>query len=60
MSQSPVLFSAEDAKVANGNVRLRYDSQEHFQQLVSSFGMLQEWKDGIPRCSYKDVVRNDF
>ena len=34
------------AKVAQGSVRLVYDSQEQFEQITGQLKMLREWKDG--------------
>ena len=34
------------AKVAQGPVKLMYDSQEHFEQITGQLKMLREWKDG--------------
>lgn len=41
---------------AKGDVKIVYNSQRHFQVLARQFGVFEEWKDGIPRTSYKGVV----
>jgi alpha-1,3-mannosyl-glycoprotein beta-1,2-N-acetylglucosaminyltransferase len=40
----------------NEDVRLVYENQSHFEELARMFGVFEEWKDGIPRTSYKGVV----
>jgi hypothetical protein len=49
--------SAQEAEAVAGDVVLRYDSQEHYERVAASFGMLLEWRDGVPRGAYKGVVR---
>jgi len=40
----------------DGDVRIEYRNQGHFEQIARKFGIFEEWKDGIPRTSYKGVV----
>nr|GEU36846.1 alpha-1,3-mannosyl-glycoprotein 2-beta-N-acetylglucosaminyltransferase isoform X1 [Tanacetum cinerariifolium] len=40
----------------DGDVRVQYNDQSHFENIASHFGIFEEWKDGIPRTSYKGVV----
>ncbi|KAG0557639.1 hypothetical protein KC19_11G145500 [Ceratodon purpureus] len=40
----------------NQDVSIEYESQSHFERLARKFGVFEEWKDGIPRTSYKGVV----
>lgn len=40
----------------DGDVRIEYKDQGHFEQIARKFGIFEEWKDGIPRTSYKGVV----
>nr|XP_043625239.1 alpha-1,3-mannosyl-glycoprotein 2-beta-N-acetylglucosaminyltransferase-like [Erigeron canadensis]XP_043625240.1 alpha-1,3-mannosyl-glycoprotein 2-beta-N-acetylglucosaminyltransferase-like [Erigeron canadensis] len=40
----------------NGDVRIQYRDQQHFEEIASQFGIFEEWKDGIPRTAYKGVV----
>ncbi len=56
LAAAPLATSAEEAKAAEGNVRLQYDSQPHYEQLAAPFGMLLEWRDGVPRGAYRGVV----
>jgi hypothetical protein len=56
LAAAPLASSAEAAKEVDGDVRLQYDSQEHYEELTSPFGMLLEWRDGIPRGAYQGVV----
>ncbi|KAK9812907.1 hypothetical protein WJX72_005613 [[Myrmecia] bisecta] len=53
---APLVASPEVAMSAKGDVRLFYDSQEHYEAITAVFGMLREWKDGVPRAAYKGVV----
>ncbi len=47
---------ADEAAGVAGDVVLRYDSQEHYERVGGGFGMLLEWRDGVPRGAYKGVV----
>ncbi|CAK9880883.1 unnamed protein product [Sphagnum jensenii] len=38
------------------DVRMEYHTHLDFGHLARQFGVFQEWKDGIPRTSYKGVV----
>lgn len=40
----------------NGDVRIQYTDQSHFENIARQFGIFEEWKDGIPRTAYKGVV----
>lgn len=39
-----------------GDVRIEYKDQSHFEIIARQFGIFNEWKDGIPRTAYKGVV----
>lgn len=56
LAAAPLAKSAEEAQAVNGNVRLQYDSQPHYEQMAAPFGMLLEWRDGVPRGAYRGVV----
>ncbi|XP_011000878.1 PREDICTED: alpha-1,3-mannosyl-glycoprotein 2-beta-N-acetylglucosaminyltransferase-like [Populus euphratica] len=45
-------------KVSNieGDVRIQYKDQPDFERIARQLGIFQEWKDGIPRTSFKGVV----
>lgn len=32
-------------------------AQSDFERIASFFGILSDWKDGVPRASYRGVVR---
>ena len=36
-----------------GDVVMRYTSEQHFEQLAAQFGIMKEWKSGVPRASYQ-------
>ncbi|XP_071920536.1 alpha-1,3-mannosyl-glycoprotein 2-beta-N-acetylglucosaminyltransferase [Coffea arabica] len=40
----------------DGDVRIQYRDQMDFEFIARQFGIFEEWKDGIPRASYKGVV----
>ncbi|XP_010270493.1 PREDICTED: alpha-1,3-mannosyl-glycoprotein 2-beta-N-acetylglucosaminyltransferase isoform X1 [Nelumbo nucifera] len=40
----------------DGDVRITYNDQAHFEMIARQFGIFEEWKDGIPRTAYKGVV----
>lgn len=40
----------------DGDVRIQYRDQQHFEEIARQFGIFEEWKDGIPRTAYKGVV----
>ncbi|KAG6761933.1 hypothetical protein POTOM_035174 [Populus tomentosa] len=39
-----------------GDVRIQYKDQPDFERIARQLGIFQEWKDGIPRTSFKGVV----
>ncbi|KAL9390949.1 hypothetical protein Peur_014869 [Populus x canadensis] len=39
-----------------GDVRIQYRDQPDFEWIAHQFGIFEEWKDGIPRTSFKGVV----
>ncbi len=53
---APVARTAWEAQGWQGDVRLQYHSQLEFEHLVSMFGMMKEWRDGVPRAAYHGVV----
>lgn len=57
LAAAAVVGSAEEAQGMRGDVKLMYDSQQHYEQLAAGFNMLLEWRDGVPRGAYKGVVR---
>ncbi|KAL3688857.1 hypothetical protein R1sor_015166 [Riccia sorocarpa] len=46
----------QEATRVDGDVRVEYTSQTEFGHLAATFGVFQEWKDGVPRTAYKGVV----
>lgn len=40
----------------DADVRIQYKNQLDFEPIARQFGIFEEWKDGIPRASYKGVV----
>ncbi|KAI3729002.1 hypothetical protein L6452_17648 [Arctium lappa] len=40
----------------DGDVRIQYRDQSHFENIAQQYGIFDEWKDGIPRTAYKGVV----
>ena len=56
LDAAPVVKTAVEAKRWYGNVRLQYHNQGHFEQLAEAFGMMTEWRDGVPRAAYHGVV----
>ncbi|RDX61027.1 Alpha-1,3-mannosyl-glycoprotein 2-beta-N-acetylglucosaminyltransferase, partial [Mucuna pruriens] len=40
----------------DGDVRIKYIDQSHFENIARQFGIFEEWKDGVPRAAYKGVV----
>lgn len=56
LEAAPLVGSAAEAQASGGDVRLQYDSQESFQQLAAAVGIMQEWRDGVPRAAYHGVV----
>jgi alpha-1,3-mannosyl-glycoprotein beta-1,2-N-acetylglucosaminyltransferase len=57
LAAAPLAASAEEAGNAVGDVRLQYDSQAAYERHAAHFGMLQEWRDGVPRGGYRGTVR---
>ena len=56
LEAAPKAETAWDAQQWHGDVRLQYKSQKHFEQLAVAFGMMAEWRDGVPRAAYHGVV----
>ncbi|KAK3020922.1 hypothetical protein RJ639_046578 [Escallonia herrerae] len=54
----PVLGTDAVLKTHNidGDVRIQYNDQSHFESIARQFGIFEEWKDGVPRAAYKGVV----
>ena len=44
LAAAPAIATVDEAKGAEGNVRLLYDSQEQYEALTGRLGMLREWK----------------
>ncbi|MCD7464014.1 hypothetical protein HAX54_051912 [Datura stramonium] len=40
----------------DGDVRIKYRDQLHFEDIARQFGIFEEWKDGVPRAAYKGIV----
>ena len=57
LAAAPLVRTAEEAGNAVGDVRLQYDSQPAYERHAAYFGMLQEWRDGVPRGGYNGTVR---
>ena len=60
LAAAPLAQSAEAAGSAVGDVRLQYDSQPAYERHAAYFGMLQEWRDGVPRGGYNGTVRRQL
>ena len=56
LAAARLVGSVEEVTGASGDVKLQYDSQPHYEKLAAGFGMLLEWRDGVPRGAYKGVV----
>ena len=56
LEAAPIAETAWDAQKKQGDVRLQYKSQQHFEQLAVAFGMMAEWRDRVPRAAYHGVV----
>lgn len=56
LEAASVAETAWDAQRWHGDVRLQYQSQQQFEQLADAFGMMSEWRDGVPRAAYHGVV----
>ena len=56
LEAAPIAETTWDAQQWHGDVRLQYKSQQHFEQLAVAFGMMAEWRDGVPRAAYHGVV----
>ena len=56
LEAAPIAETAGDAQRWDGDVKLQYQSQKHFEQLAAAFGMMAEWRDRVPRAAYHGVV----
>lgn len=57
VASARLLKSAEGVHLAQGLVKMVYGSRPEYEQLASAVGIIGDWKDGVPRASYKGVVR---
>lgn len=44
IAASKAVASRDEAAKVDGDVVIQYDSQEHYEAITGSFGMLREWK----------------
>ena len=56
LEAAPIAATAWEAQRWHGDVRLQYQSQTQFEKLAEVFGMMAEWRDGVPRAAYHGVV----
>lgn len=57
MNAAPVARTVREAEEwGPGDVRIPYRSQGEYEDATGALGMLQEWKDGVPRAAYQGVV----
>lgn len=56
LAAARLVETPQEAWEAGGDVLLYYHSLKHYEQLAARLKMMREWKDGIPRGSYRGVV----
>ena len=56
VEDAKLVSSAEEIQQEQSPVKLMYANREEYEALADQLGMISDWKDGIPRASYKGVV----
>ena len=54
---SATLVDAGDLHELQGLRKLIYHSRAEYEKLAGLLGIIGDWKDGVPRASYKGVVK---
>jgi len=56
MQSATMIHDAHQALTMTGDVRIQYNSKQHFEALAKAFNIMPEWKAGVPRGSYRGIV----
>lgn len=56
MASAKPLTSVEEVKLHTGTVKLLYDGKQEYEQLANELGIIDDWKDGVPRATYHGIV----
>ena len=53
----PVALHVDNLHSKQGVIKMMYSSRQEYEQLASVLGIIDDWKDGVPRASYKGIVK---
>lgn len=56
MASAKMLTSTDEVKLHPGTVKLLYDGKQEYEKLANELGIIDDWKDGVPRGSYHGIV----
>lgn len=56
LQSARLLTAASDVNLHGGTVKLMYDGKYEYENLANELGIMNDWKDGVPRASYHGVV----
>ena len=56
LASATLLTSTVDVKLQAGTVKLLYDGHQEYGKLAHGIGIIDDWKDGVPRASYHGIV----
>ena len=56
LGSAKLMNTINDVKLESGTVKLMYDGREEFERLAQELGIIDDWKDGVPRASYHGIV----
>ena len=56
MTSAKPLTSVEEVKLHTGTVKLMYDGKQEYEKLADEIGIIDDWKDGVPRASFHGIV----
>jgi GNT-I family len=56
LAGATLVDTIEEARLANGDVRITYDSEEAYKNITDGLGTISDWREGTPRGAYHGVV----
>ncbi|KAL3158246.1 hypothetical protein ABBQ38_010498 [Trebouxia sp. C0009 RCD-2024] len=56
LQSAKLLTAASEVNMHGGTVKLMYDGKHEYEQLANELGIIDDWKDGVPRASYHGIV----
>lgn len=56
LQSAKLLTETNETKSHAGTVKLMYDGKHEYEKLANELGIIDDWKDGVPRASYHGIV----